>query len=106
MNAFLSCSVCGYENTINLKALETWPVFGVLKIAGYICQNCQRREPVYYTTDSLEESLRKLNRIKPHSANFKMRFAKVMRKFDAIQKRGEMHGAHQDNYETSSGSMG
>ncbi len=62
---------------------------------GFVCEKCRTREAVLYTNASMEEAMRNLTRYPPEHRKYQFLFAKLVRKMESVQKRGEAHGSKQ-----------
>ena len=84
--------VCGSEQMVDVEQMEIRPVSKLLKAEGYVCPHGQWN-PVFYLTLSLEEQMKKLNRIPVTHRNFRYYFSKTLRKAAGVQKKVGEHGA-------------
>lgn len=78
---------------VDMMGLSTWLVEGSLNQRGFVCSKCGTREAVLYTNASVDEAVRKLTRYPPGHRKFQFLFAKLVRKVEAVQDRGEVHGS-------------
>lgn len=69
---------------IDMQSLSEWPVDRLLTAQGFICEKCQTREAVSYTSVSLKEAEKKLSRYRPDQAQFRYLFAKLLRKLSGM----------------------
>lgn len=90
-----NCSVCGYENMVDLENLVQRPLDKIVTAQGYICRNCGTWEAILHRTASLDEAERKLARYQPGQTQFEFHFRKLVRKLQGLNERGEHHGAFQ-----------
>jgi len=99
------CSVCGYENMIDLENLSEWPLDKIVTAQGYTCTKCGTREAISNRTLSLAEAERKLSRYRPRQDQFKLLFGKLVRKQEGLNERGEHNGAFERKDMASPGSL-
>ncbi len=82
----------GHENMIDLEHLDEWPVDKVTKAQGFRCSVCGNVEAIAHRTASLAEAERKLSRYRPEQDQFQFLFAKLVRKSENLNRRGETNG--------------
>jgi len=93
------CRACGHENMVDLENLSSWPLDKIVTIQGFECEKCKHREAVFYTTISLEETMRKLMRYPPGHPQFRFRFYGVLRKARGIHERAEREWLYSCSYD-------
>lgn len=86
---------------IDVEHLAEWPISNVLTARGFTCDSCETREAVSYTNVSVREALRKLVQYRPGHRKFQFLFAKILRRMEGTQQRGEAHGALEDPHVAS-----
>lgn len=100
------CSVCRAECMVDFGNLLQWPLDGLITAHGFIC-SCGAREAVSYSTPSLREAERKLNRYSPNQPQYRHLFAKLLRKAEGVNRRGALlHGAIERPHMAESGPLG
>lgn len=88
MDIPILCS-CGRETIVDWTRLEKRPITNLIRVEGYTCR-CGKWVSCWYSTRQLEESLCKLESMRPEHANFLYYFGKALRRAEEIQKRGEL----------------
>jgi hypothetical protein len=83
----LYCSTCHREVMVDMEALIVRPVDQVVSVEEFICPYCESREPVFYTTVSLQKKLGSLQRMKPDYSKYRYHFANVLDKARNLQAR-------------------
>lgn len=92
---------------VALDRLSEWPLDNLMTAQGFTCAFCGAREAVSYSTPSLREAERKLNRYPPGHPQFRFLFAKLLRKAEGINRRGAvLNGAIQYSHMAESGPLG
>jgi len=74
---------------LDLEKLEKRPVSKLYFVEGFLCQHCERWEPVFFTTLQLQESMKKLAQMSPHNPSYSYHLSKTLKRAEEIQKRGE-----------------
>ena len=74
----------GHIDMVDLQSLAIRSVDKVLSVEGYVCSTCERWEPVFYTTVSLQNKMALLEKT-PIGSRFTKRFGKVLRKAENLQ---------------------
>jgi len=87
------CRHCGHEAMVDYEHLASWPLDKVITAQGYVCEKCGEREAVFHSSDSMQESLRRLKACPPSKPRFSFLFAKALRKAEGLNRRGENDGA-------------
>lgn len=99
-----TCRHCGAINLVDWLTLERRPLSKVLWVEGYQCKTCSSWKPVYYSNRQLDESLRKLEVMRPTHPSFLWHFAKTMKRSIEIQRRGlDMDGTLEHKNMVASG---
>lgn len=78
---------------VDYEHLTSWPLDKVITAQGYVCEKCGEREAVFHSSDSMKESLRKLQTCPPSKPKFQFLFGKALRKAEGLNRRGEQDGA-------------
>lgn len=73
---------------INLLNLESRPLSKLMTVSGYVCQQCHRWKPCWYSNRLLDEAMRKLGSMSPKNSSFPYHFSRTMKRALEIQKRG------------------
>ena len=73
---------------IDLEALTQTPCNKVMQASGFFCTYCGEWQPVLYSTPSLEEAWKKLERYPPEHPKFRFLFAKTLRKMEGLNEKG------------------
>ncbi len=74
----------GHVNMVDLQSLTIRSVDKVLSVEGYECSICERWEPVFYTTVSLQIKMALLEKT-PIGPRFTKRFGKALKKAENLQ---------------------
>lgn len=69
--------------------LESRPLSKLLTVSGYVCQQCHRWKPCWYSNRLLDEAMRKLESMSPEHPSFLFHFSKTAKRASEIQKRGQ-----------------
>jgi hypothetical protein len=85
----LRCSHCGRVTMVDLEAMEILPIDQVTRVEGFHCNHCEKWEPVYYSTVSLEEVIAKLQRSAIGSKRYQTLFSKALSKAENLRSRIE-----------------
>jgi hypothetical protein len=71
---------------VEMDALAIRPIDKVRSAAGYICEGCSNFNTLYVTTNSLTETLRKLERMDVGRKDFYWHFGKALKKALGVQR--------------------
>jgi len=74
---------------IDWHRLESRPLSKLLTVSGYVCQQCNRWKPCWYSNRLLDDAMRKLESMSPQNPSFFYHFVKTMKRAAEIQKRGQ-----------------
>lgn len=78
---------------LDFEKLESRPLSRIYFEEGFVCGYCGQWEPVFITTQSLRDAMRKLDRMSPSHRSFYFHLLKTLRKANEIQRRGEEYVA-------------
>lgn len=70
-----------------MQDLSEWPVDRLITAQGFVCEKCEAREVVSYTSVSLQEAEKKLSRYRPDQGQFRYLFAKLLRKVSGMNEK-------------------
>jgi len=74
---------------VDLERLSSRPSDRILTAHGYVCEKCGNWEAIFHSNSSLDELMRKLERMRPDDQNFVYCLAKAVKKAQEIQRRVE-----------------
>lgn len=86
----LRCGQCNATAMIDPLELDIRPISNTVFVEGFKCPKCENWEPVFYTTVSLQESLARLEKLKPGTNKFQKQFNKTLNKAKNLRSRIEM----------------
>lgn len=86
----LQCGQCNATAMVDLLSLDVRPISNTITAEGFSCLKCENWEPVFYITVSLQESLARLEKLKPGTNKFQKQFDKTLNKAKNLQSRIEM----------------
>jgi uncharacterized protein YlaI len=83
-----TCLGCECVNMVNMDTLIQKRVSATKNSAGYLCEECGQYNILYYTTASLEDALKKMNRYQPNHKDFYWHFSKTLKKMLGVNDNG------------------
>ena len=73
---------------MNFENTQVRKVSKLFVAEGYICCKCREWIPVWFTTNLLEESLIKLNKMHPFNTSYRYHFGKILKRAEEVQRKG------------------
>lgn len=74
---------------LDIEHLTTRPVDRIVASHGYICEECGNWEVISYSNSSLDETIRRLQRMQPDNPGFSYHLIKAILKAEEIAQRME-----------------
>lgn len=93
----LQCGQCNAIAMVDPLELDIRPISNTVFVEGFECPKCESWEPVIYMTVSLQESLARLERLKPGTNKFQKQFDKTLNKAKNLRSRIEMRDGKSRN---------
>lgn len=93
----LRCGQCNATAMVDPLELDIRPISNTVLVEGFECAKCENWEPVFYTTVSLQESLARLEKLKPGTNKFQKQFDKTLNKAKNLRSRIEMRDGKSRN---------
>lgn len=98
----LQCGQCNATAMVDPLGLDIRPISNTVFVEGFECPKCESWEPVLYMTVSLQESLARLEKLKPGTNKFQKQFDKTLKKAKNLRSRIEMRDGKSRNYNLAS----